>query len=633
MDEGFVKRWRRKKAWIYRAFRAPAFFATIWACGGPPAESRPVASLSASAAATVAFARIQKKWDAADGSTPGTLRPSLERFITQFPNDGRVPLARAYLVFEMMDLGDWAGAEKALALLRDVGPGTTGDVVTTGEARMLRHEGQPDAALDKLRPLVGKIVDATIRELFLEEITRDALETRRDFEAIAYMDAWLRGIGEDKKDRVHEKVVLELAKIPEQVLEQTYRAIRANRSVLGYGADIQRFIAERLAETAIARGDPNLARWLLDGDAGPAFVGGDAGIALGEIATSKRGLVSAAGRTIGLLLPTASVDQRDEAADVTRGVAWALELPREDPKSGDGVRLVTRDDGGNPARTEIALDELAGEGATVIIAAVDPKSAERALSWAEAHAMPLLALAAPDAASQAKWGFVVGPSRDEELAALADELAKRRVAKAAVVGSAATPILEGRGFPLFLPFVSCDIETRTAGEPRFPVADWDRQGAKAVVVAGPVECARDVIRELATLKKPVTVALTLDDGSTTARANGVSLVAVSVGVVPVVALRPNDVHDPDVRAYMIRFGARPSYWTALGRDAGALARKASSALPLDTATAPAEIAARRAIVQSRIGSITARLWTRDADGFGGEHALPRTLQVLDISKP
>jgi hypothetical protein len=599
--------------------------------GGGRRRERPVASLASTPAATVAWAEIQTKWEAYDGKSPGALRGELEAYVARFPKDGRVTLARAYLACQMMDQGDWAGAEKTLELLRGVEAGTTQDLTTVAEARLLRHASQPDSALDSLRPLVGKIVDVTIREYFLEEITSDALEANREFEAIAYMDAWLRGTGEDKRERVRAKVASDLAKIPDDVLEQTYRAIRANRSVLGYGAEIQRLVAERLAQSAIAKGDPTLARWLLDADAGPAYVGGDAGLLLGDLATSKRGIVTVTGRTIGLLLPTASTDLRDEAADVARGVAWALDLPRVDPAKGDATRLVTRDDGGDPNRTEIALEELAGEGASVVLAALDAATAERAVSWAEAHQMPLVALSPPERSRPLKWSFVLGQSRDEELAAIADDLAARNVAKAAVVASAPTPILEGRGFPLFLPLAPCNAELARAGEPRFPLADWEKQGAKAVLVAGPVECARDVIRELGLAKKPMMVALTLDDGSTTARAPNVTLLAVHTGVVPVVPTSPENVADPDVRAYMRQFGTRPSWWTALGRDGGALARKAVNALPMDATSDSGLIAQRRSLVQFRLAGAKARLWTSDADGFATGHMLKRTVRVAAVS--
>ena len=130
----------------------------------------------------------------------------------------------------------------------------------------------------------------------------------------------------------------------------------------------------------------------------------------------------------------------------------------------------------------------------------------------------------------------------------------------------------------------------------------------------------------------MTVALTLDDGSTTARAPNVTLLGTQVGVVPVLATRPEGVSDPDVRAYMTQFGTRPSWWTALGRDAGTLARNAVSVLPLDASSDATVIAQRRSLVQFRVGTATAHLWTSEVQGFASGHALKRTVRVVELPK-
>ena len=83
---------------------------------------------------------------------------------------------------------------------------------------------------------------------------------------------------------------------------------------------------------------------------------------------------------------------------------------------------------------------------------------------------------------------------------------------------------------------------------------------------------------------------------------------------------------------MTQFGARPSFWTALGRDAAALAREAIKTLPLDTISDPAAVGQRRALAQFRVGVATAHLWTSDGDGFGGGHVIKRKLRVTDLPK-
>ena len=607
--------------------------ATAPSCTGGGSEARPVASLAATAEATVAFDEIRRTWESHETRRPVVLRPLLEKFLGRFPRDGRVPMGRAIMAIVSMDDDDWVAARALVLGLRDTPPGTTGNLATVAEARLLRHDKQPDAALESLRPLVGKTVDATVRELFLEEITRDALESRRDYEAIAYMDAWARGVSEDQREAVRAKLVQMLGALPPTVLEGTYRAMRANKSV-GYGTEIQRLVAERLAETAIARGDPTLARWLLDSDAGPTFVGTASSVALGEIATSRRGLVSVVGRAIGLLLPTGSADLRDESADVARGVSWALDLPRA--SAGDGVKLVTRDDAGDPTRTDAALEELAGEGCVVILGGLDGGSSDRLLRWGEAHAMPVVALAAPQHDKPGAFGFSLGEPIENELRALAEALRARAIAKAAVV---AAPSLEADARAIFappglavLPPVSCDVEATRAGDPRFPVASWLQEGARGWIVAGPVECARDVLREVGARSKGGVVGLTLEGTATTARAPQLRVVGTAAGVVPVASLQAQNVVPDDVRAYMAQFAARPSWWTALGRDAGILARQAVVQLPLDTTADAAVIAQRRNLVNTQLPLMKAILWTSDGDGFSGGHALKRTLKVVELGR-
>src|SRR5207244_4135237 len=122
----------------------------------------------------------------------------------------------------------------------------------------------------------------------------------------------------------------------------------------GYGREIQRLVTERLAKFAIEQNDSDLARWLVSTEATTGTIGGEEG-ALGELATTHRGLATVDGRMIGLVLPTGSSDLRDEAAAVMRGAARALDLPRADPSAGDRTKLVTRDDGGDTARVEPAM--------------------------------------------------------------------------------------------------------------------------------------------------------------------------------------------------------------------------------------------------------------------------------------
>ena len=79
---------------------------------------------------------------------------------------------------------------------------------------------------------------------------------------------------------------------------------------------------------------------------------------------------------------------------------------------------------------------------------------------------------------------------------------------------------------------------------------------------------------------------------------------------------------------MQAFGVRPSYWTALGRDAGVLARKALAALPTTTTADAAEVTKRRDVAAAGLLSARARMWTSEAQGIGGDRRLSRSLKVV-----
>src|SRR5262249_16853054 len=123
---------------------------------------------------------------------------------------------------------------------------------------------------------------------------------------------------------------------------------------------------------------------------------------------------------------------RDQAADVMRGVAWGLELPRIDPNAGDQTRLVTRDDGGHSDQLEAVLDDLSGEGAAIIICALDTASADRAVRWSEQKHTPVLVLAANSKQNPVQYAYILGVPARSELDVLASALAtgnaKRKIA-------------------------------------------------------------------------------------------------------------------------------------------------------------------------------------------------------------
>lgn len=642
-------------------------------------ETRPVASLASTAPAGVDFQAIRDAWLNPSRVGRIELRAMIEAFLKKYPKDGLVPVARAYVAVICMDAGDFPCADAHLQQLTKLPMGTTNDLATTARARWLRLHKQQAEAMKLLRPNVGKNVDPIARNLFQEELALSALasESEHDqYEAISYMDAWLQGTTDEERDTTHARVVVIIEKMPREVLEGALRIMRAQGG--GYGEEIARIVAERLAQIAVKEGDAELARTLLDSDAGALPISGDAGIALSDLASSRRGMNVVEGRTIGLLLPTEEAALRDESADVLRGVMWALGKPKgirqllpvavtaptkpasspgagnagssgdacmravlatdaslatEEPADEDEISLVTRDDSGSSDRTEASLDELAGQGAAVIIAALDPDTADRAIRWSARHDVPVIVLAAPASERTRDFAFVLGEPRANVLAALvraAPDFAKTKVGPVVDASEVAQfPAHGGVYGPLtLLPPTSCDVPTAHAGDPRFPLAEWDRAGAHAWLVTGSSSCARDVVAELSGRTRSGTVGMTLEAAGDFKRTSQLRAISAAAGVVP---LRPEAMQrDSALARFVAAYGvSRMTWWTALGRDAATIARRAAIALPSSIAATTDAVAQRREHARRGVAAARVRLWSTDARGFDGKNAITRTVCALD----
>lgn len=645
------------------ALAAPPMGA-VAACGGGRSDSKPVAMVASSPQSAAAFEAIREAFGDPDHTTPADLRARVERFLAQFPQDGLAPRARVVLALAALRGGDLAAADTALALTADGPRGTTQELWIVARARRLRLGGDPETGLVLLRPLVGKTVDPMVRATFEEELTLTALATHRDYEAISYMDAWLRASTPEEKTQTIAQVTAAVHRLPREVLVASLEAMSTQRVTLGYGADIERILAERLVQIATTSGDAQLARMLLEADPQAFTTAGDAGTALGDLAASRLGLNVVEGRTLGLLLPTESPGLRDESADVLRGVLWALGLPRgsreaaladagaplaagvlgatcaplepaptlPEPAPEDAVRLVTRDDEGSLARTEVSLDELAGEGAGVVIAGLDGQTAERALQWGEEHGVPVIALVpplaqsapgGPSAARRLLFRFELGEPRGPVLQALA------RAEPALGTGTAA-PVIDASELPFLPPPtslklgppVSCDIPAARAGEPRFPIGDWQHDARTAWIVSGSPECAADLIGELAAARTRGVVALTLEAASAPTPATGLKVVIARAGVVP--EADPRDPRDDELRRFTATLG-RAGWWTALGRDSATLARAALLGMPVDTVSEPHAVAGRRSAIRDSLASTRARLWTTESSGWSAGQTMSRTI--------
>ncbi len=586
------------------------------ACGGD-SSSRPTPTLSSSTQAGHAFSELRDAYDKLTHDR--ALAKRFADFVVQFPSDRVTPLAHLYLGHVFLDLGDVPAARRELAATVEPQPGNAHDFWLALTARLMRIDKHYDDAVATLQPLVGTVVDAALRTTLLEEVAGASIEAHRSLEAVAYLDGWLRAVPPHAHKEAHERVQTQLARIEPSVLEQTLEAMQGEGGG-GYAPELQKLVAESLAKHALDAQDTRLAQRLIASSLGKYLTGSTVGQDLRDLATSLRGAHAIAARTIGLVLPTDTPELRDAAADAARGAAFALGLPRAAQADDDGTRLVTRADASGSL--DASLEELAGAGAAIILAGFDEASAERACRWSETNGLTLITFAAPKTPGT-RFCFVAGESRTTSIALLVTELEKRASSKhtkprvatiAGAVAEAAFAQSKSAALDLAVPF-RCDPPYSRS---RLPLAEWTQHNVHDFLVSAPSGCVRTV---LPALPRGADVGLALESTSGDEDAHIASGLHAFV-VAPTVT--------PQVGEYKQKFAAKPSYWTALGRDGALLAHVAEASLPNDRVTSQSEITKRRELARAGLATAKTTLWTTDATGFAEEHKLPRTLRVVDL---
>ena len=226
---------------------------------------------------------------------------------------------------------------------------------------------------------------------------------------------------------------------------------------------------------------------------------------------------------------------------------------------------------------------------------------------------------------------MLGEACDEVVAALARAapvLGTEAVVPVVDESEVAAPAAAGgaAGGLRLLPAVSCDVAPARAGDPRFPLPAWEKARAHAWLVSGSPSCARDLVGELSASPARGLVALTLEAAALPVHGPGIRVLTASAGVVPVSAA--GDLRDDELRRFAGTLG-NVSWWTALGRDAATLARITVRQLPLDTASAPRDVASRRSHARDLLEGSRARLWTTEATGWTAEHRVKRTICAVD----
>ncbi len=511
--------------------------------------------------------------------------------------------------------------DAALAQVRraEHGPnGSARDFATVTEAAILIRMGRPEPALALLGPLQGKMIDPTERHIYGEQLVQAALGGRRWRRAIGYMVDWLAQTTPEYRDEVQLAVTQQLPRIPTRALERNLESLDQDATdpaaapARAPARDwLSKTMREVLARVAVERRDVGLARRLL-ASAPAALRRGETGTALVRLAASGAVAARVKGRAVGLVLSLGNAQVRRHSAGVVKGLTRTLGLPAAAAEPG-AVRLLTRDDSDTSGGMDRALAELAGDGAAVLVAGMDAAGARRASAFAETSGIPVMVMHHLALSADAEYTFVLGIDFAETEDKLSDAL-RDGATELATAGPGGA---------------SCDARPSSAGQPRFPVHEWKRQGVGALLLSGDADCARDVISELSQARLRPRLGFGLGCGELFATVETkLPRLGVAVGDYPV----PESGDPPPS---MIRWqkatGAPPTWYHALGHDAALLASAALGEFPLQQVDDAREVVKLHRRARAALATASAALWSSRRAGFEGGQRLQRAPRIVSVA--
>ncbi len=578
---------------------AAALFAalvlSVLACGGP--RLVPSADLSESLAAQTAMAKIRERWETLDYVGLPMLEPTISSHVKVYENDPSARSARAMLALVVLEKGDKARAQ-SIARELDSGPeGSSRDAGAVVRAALERRAGHFDEALKALVPLFNKIIDPPTRYLLNGELVRAAIGAKRSDLAATFLRAYLT----QSSPALRPGAERETVELVREVSGDALLALLVEETELDqpdrWFLDL---MVKQMTKIVLEKQDPKLARTLLT--AAAALLREDAD-AVARVA-ARGAEVRLERNTVGLVMPLRSDEHRRRGVEVAAGLAFALGIP------GSKTKLLVRDDQGDVGAIDETLALLNADGAAVIVAGFDTREADVALSYAERTNVPLVLLRPPSRAVKPEGPvFVLGESTGDVHAALLRALSQKGEKRVALlVGDQAA--------------ASKDVDPAVvAVQPCGASLDFVRNAnAGALVLDGDPACSKTA---LGALDGKTELAFGFD-ARVPQRDTGLF---ASAGQFPLTGRST----DSGLLAYRKLDRGEPSWWTALGHDAGMLVEDAIVGLPTEEDAAALASALRKRIVADGIAKAERPLWTTDAKGFEGGRVLSRKVGATTLA--
>ncbi|MCA9603177.1 MAG: ABC transporter substrate-binding protein, partial [Myxococcales bacterium] len=314
-------------------------------------------------------------------------------FLSTYAKDPLVVLAKLNLGRILLARGE---PSEALPLFREVEKHSDAVVRDRGrfyEAIALAASGAHAEAVARMRPYINRTIDPEETALLLDTLAKTEMLIGNRAEAVLALDALARSevpdpIKQDAKRRalalVDEGTDADLARMV---------AILDQRGI-AWPAATKRALRNAFTSSDMAR-VRELATLLQDH-------GVDIDDELTAMAVRAEQTEEVDSRAIGAILPLTG-RAREVGEDALRGLLLALGLPADGPANKDALRLVFRDDGGDPARTRAAVDELVSTHRVIaIIGPLAGATAQAAAERASELGVPMIALT-PTKPAESPW--------------------------------------------------------------------------------------------------------------------------------------------------------------------------------------------------------------------------------------
>jgi hypothetical protein len=546
-----------------------------------------------SPAAERAFRPLLRRWVLAAPPERRQLERQLVDFGRRFPDDPLARMARAVRAWNALEAGDLRRARQMAVALRDGDRGVAHDLATVVLGAVERRSGNYRAAANLLRPLLHKMLDGFATALLNEELVYAAVGAKRWNVAVYAMEVWQREAETGSEGAITDRVRQLLPRVPKRAL---WQALESRRTRLESRREMAKLLARQLAVIAARDQDSTLAAALLQSYGALLGPYGET-VARLAVGSAEARVVA---RTVGLLISVGHPSQRRRSTEVIAGMSFGLELP------GSGARLVTRDGGADDASVVRGMTELAGEGAAVVVAGLDPRHSHAAAAFAREHSLPTLLLTAPTGATApSPVVFLMGEDPARTAPILVNALR-----------SAGASRIAGFGPPLRA------AESLGILDRRCTVLDTadelEKLGVDGLLVYDGAFCAPEAAQAAIDLDAPLALGLGVEAPPALPRI----VRALAAGAFPIDPRRP----DPRLAPWISARGEAPSWWNALGRDAAVLAWDAVEDLE-EAGTERVKVRERRVEAQSALSAARVSLWTSDAPGFTVGQRLERRIEL------